>query len=290
MSIPKQFEKFSIRFGNSIKKLLQEINKFLKKIAEQLKEMWDGIKRAVENLHREIKNLTDKLCNCFVSDIAAGLLTAISSGWVAAGQLLLSLFGNTKKETRKIGETDPFKCDEVKVKKCVCAFGSCVCTTIKTEKTVDQACINRVQAIHLEAAYKEELANWKEDVVTVNMAENLGYQYILEQIENNNLDFFTWDDIQLGDLIYEFPDLPKYNRSFTNKFDPNNQSFVQDFENSFASLFPPISNIDEDLDLSQLYQNDQDLLIKTQLIINTTRLSFLHALIPNYSFGFFFLY
>jgi choice-of-anchor A domain-containing protein len=275
LKIPKKFEKFSIRFGNSIKRLLQELNKYLKKIAEQLKEMWDGIKRAVENLHREIKNLTDKLCNCFVSDIAAGLLTVISAGWVAAGQLLLSLFGNTKTETRKIGETDPFKCDilEVKVKKCICAFGKCACTTIRTDKTVDQVCINRVQAIHLEAAYKEELANWKDDVVTVNMAENLGYQYILEQIDKNNLDFFTGEDIQLRDIIYEFPDLPKYERSFTSKFDPNNQSFVQDFENSFASLFPPISNIDEDLDLSQLYQNDQDLLIKTQLVINTTRLS-----------------
>jgi hypothetical protein len=146
LKIPKKFEKFSIRFGNSIKKLLQELNKYLKKIAEQLREMWDGIKRAVENLHREIKNLTDKLCNCFVSDIAAGLLTVISAGWVAAGQLLLSLFGNTKTDTRKIGETDPFKCDilEVKVKKCICAFGKCACTTIRTDKTVDQACINRV--------------------------------------------------------------------------------------------------------------------------------------------------
>ena len=42
----------------------------------------------------------------------------------------------------------------------------------------------------------------------------------------NSLDFFTGEDIQHRDIIYEFSDLPKYDRSFTSKFDPNNQSFV----------------------------------------------------------------
>ncbi len=44
---------------------------------------------------------------------------------------------------------------------------------------MDKACNQQVQLTLLDAKNKEELADWKEEVLTVNMAGNQGYQHVI---------------------------------------------------------------------------------------------------------------
>ena len=205
----------------------------------------------------------------------------------AAASIFANIFGRKETSTKKIG-TNEFNCDlfEVTTKKCVrIKYVGKVCSTLGRETKVDTACMKRVEAILNEAQRLEELANWKEDVMEVNMLENLGYQYVQDEIEanGNETQILTPSDLECDELIHNFNDANSSNfreqqksqksMYFFDDFDPDNQTFISDFENSFATLFPPLNNTDEEPDLSQVYNNTQDLRVKNVLKISTSRLS-----------------
>ncbi len=95
---------------------------------------------------------------------------------MAGANALISLFGKTKKSIVQIG-IDEFKCPIWKKTTRRCLWKAC--KTVRVETYVDKACNQQVQLTLLDANNKEELADWKEDVVTVNMAGNLGYQHVI---------------------------------------------------------------------------------------------------------------
>ena len=285
LKLPKFVVRLDLRLGKLLKKALEAINKALKKIAQELKVVWSGITQAVSGLRNDVKKLTNNLCKsppCLLSNMVSSFVAILASPLAAAGSLFNNVFGKKKTETQVIG-TNEFKCNilEITTKKCICAFRKCSCSTIGKEQKIDTACMQKVEAILLEATNLNELANWKEDVVTVNAETNMGFQYILDQIDENKLDFFQEDDLEYADLIHNLRQPGNSSSSYSRfgygffyeNFDPSNQTFIEEFEDSFTSLFPPLNDTGEEPDLSDVYQNTQDLRITNELELNTTRLS-----------------
>ncbi len=88
---------------------------------------------------------------------------------------------------------------------------------------------------------------------------------------------FTSSDIEIDDISYDFnvtiatPIANSTHQNATN-IDPDDEGFFDEFTLvDFEYLDPD----DEDIDMSQVYVNDQDLLISTQLIVRSHRLAHL---------------
>jgi hypothetical protein len=212
----------------------------------------------------------------------------LASPIAAVASIFTNIFGRKETSTKKIG-TNEFNCDlfEVTTKKCVSIKYCCKkCSLVGVEQKIDTECMKRVEAVLHEAQRIEELANWKEDVMEINMLENLGYQYVQEEVsvKGNQTEVLSMDNIELEEINHFFPNSENFTsrqeeENYKNKylfdddFDPNNQTFISDFEDSFTTLFPPLNNTDDELDLSQVYNNTQDLRVQNFLSLNTSRLS-----------------
>ena len=105
-------------------------------------------------------------------------------------------------------------------------------------------------------------------------------------VKGNQTEILSMNDIELEEINHYFPNAENFTsrqeeeeENYRNKylfdddFDPNNQTFISDFEDSFTTLFPPLNNTDEEPDLSQVYNNTQDLRVQNVLRLNTSRLS-----------------
>jgi len=113
---------------------------------------------------------------------------------VAGANALISLFGKTKTSTVQIG-TDEFNCPIWKKTTKRCFWKAC--KTVRVDTYVDKACNQQVQLTLLDANNREELADWKEDVLTVNMAGNQGYQHVIAGKAGRRILFF----IKFGSLL-----------------------------------------------------------------------------------------
>lgn len=270
----KKFERISIEPSfDFIKDIAQKAKETIKEIGEQCQAMWNAIKNNVKETREEIKKVTDKLCfnpPCLISN----LLSTIGSIFSSAGAIFNSIFGRKKKVITFHGYNE-FKCTiyKVTIKKCTWRF----CSTVGVEYNHDKKCMDQVRVQLLEAKHKEELANWKENVVVININSNKGIQYVINQTAHN-LTWFDENDIYIDDIVYDF----KVNRedieskiyySDRNNFDPNNTTFFDEFDKDITNIFEPFDDTDTEIDLSQVYKNDQELNYTAKVTINTSRLS-----------------
>ncbi|CAF0994411.1 unnamed protein product, partial [Brachionus calyciflorus] len=270
----KKFVRISITPNfDTINEIVKKAEQAIKEIAQTCEMMWNAIKNDVKKAREEIKNVTDKLCfnpPCLISN----LLATIGSIFASAGAVFTSIFGRKKKEVSFYGYNE-FKCPiyKVVIKKCV--FRKC--STVAVQYDHDKVCMDRVRAEMLEMKHKEELANWKENVVVVNVNSNLGIQHVLEQTEHQ-IQWFNESDIHIHDITYNYnvtrDDLQsKFYRPKFQDFDPNNTTFFDEFDNNLENIFEQFDDSDVDIDPSEIYVNNQELNLTTTVTIDTRRLS-----------------
>lgn len=94
-----------------------------------------------------------------------------------------------------------------------------------------------------------------------------------------NRDVFDEGDIELIQLMHDFPDFVDFSsddsnssnkpRSHQDFFDPANTSFINEFESSYEQLFKPIEDVIEDLDEGEVFVSDQDMRVRNVLHIRT---------------------
>ncbi len=175
----KSFKHFLIRWGRLVKKLLTKINEKLKALAKALKETWDMIEKDIKQIRDKVKDMTAFLCRsppCFLSNMLGTMAAIVAGPLVAAANALISWFGKTKTSIVQIG-IDEFKCPIWRKTTRRCFWKAC--KTVRVDTYVDKPCNQQVQLTLLDAKGRDEMANWKEDVVTVNMDNNQGYQHVL---------------------------------------------------------------------------------------------------------------
>ena len=244
-----------------------------------LEKSWNTIDTSVVDLRTKVAKLVNSVCRI-------PPCTLCSMIDFMTKHLLSPLHTRSNSDaTRFIGYNE-FNCtiwekDVIKCKYKFCCWNSC---SVKERfRFVDRACTFRVVNTLLEAAFLNEQADWKQEIKEINMFRNLGFQFILDEIRASKLsgDIFTQNNIEIDDIVYDFninmatDDIGK---NQTNHFDLDDESFFPQFN---TSNFEYLDTDDEDADLTQVYVNDQDLRLNTQLIVRTARLSNLFRGIEN---------
>lgn len=283
LNVIKDIQRWRIYFEpKAILALINKISEKLKKVGETLKFMWNSIKNDAKKAYDDANKIFGKYC--FIKPCAPAAIWGALNGVLGGiSGFFSSVFGSTKTETFKIGE-DQFGCTIFRRLTKKCGPWPLKCRTIKTEDFSDKACLERVQRELLQAKYLEELANYKEEVVSISMAENLGYQYVMERLAAGE-DILSLDDINIEDLIVDYnlkdSDLgivrvPPVEHSY--RFDPDDTSFFNGWETNFESFFNQSSNFsDNELTPPTLTRN---LSVATTISVNATRLSSLFKKSP----------
>jgi hypothetical protein len=280
----KKYERFKVGFDNkAIKKIVQKVNAVVKKVGTFLKDVWSSVTSSIKEGREKAKQITDKLCfrpPCVLSEVLstfAGLVNGFF-GFISG------IFGKTKTSTSIIpGKFNEFNCPYYmrEVKKCV--FGKC---KVKSrDEYVDKACMDNVKAELLYAEHLEELAQDRDNILAINMLKNMGYQYVIEELEKGNEIIFSEDDLILENIVHDFEIdefkrslrsqqiARQYSRQFTNQTDNFDD---QHWQEQFDSILTSTDNGTFDsthVDLNDVYHNDQDLKLNIPLKIKTSRLA-----------------
>jgi len=102
---------------------------------------------------------------------------------------------------------------------------------------------------------------------------------LITEIEANR-DVFEDGDIELIELLHEFPDFSSdiiddkvvntdKQRHRRDSFDPTNTTFINEFESSYEQLFKPIDDFIAAPDEAEVFASDQDMRVRNVLQIRT---------------------
>lgn len=77
------------------------------------------------------------------------------------------------------------------------------CTVVSRQRFDDKPCMDAVKVKLLYAEEQRELADYKENVVEVNMESNLGVQFALDELDEGR-EFIGEEDIIIHQVHYDF--------------------------------------------------------------------------------------
>ncbi|CAF0820309.1 unnamed protein product [Brachionus calyciflorus] len=226
--------------------LVNLLNSSLEYYLEKILKIWTTLRKNVSDLR----------------DQAAKLLSPYCPKPPCKSVDLINRFDNYYKNFRKTSRpykflyNNEFNCSIYENSYKEASFGQNV-PLYKEIVYLYEPCMEKVRGLLLEAKNKEDLANWKERINEMNMVLNKGLQFALEEFMFERLPF-NQSDIIIQNVNYDNP------MSFMSNPTPN---FVPN------DSYDPFDYSDVDINLDDVYINTQNLLLDSNLFIETTRLS-----------------